>query len=110
MHAHALDSVTIVNQYVPNLTYRPDELPYRPAHQISVEVRQRFKFGLDADFNGIYLSQATYYNHADTSNNTAMVASKVKLGDGFLANAKLTQRSKKALRCICGSKSLARSA
>jgi outer membrane cobalamin receptor len=94
MHSQALDSVTIVNQYVPNLTYRPDELPYRPAHQISVEVRQRFRFGLDADFNGIYASQATYYNHVDTANNTAMVATKVKLGDYFLANAKLTQKIK----------------
>jgi outer membrane receptor protein involved in Fe transport len=94
MHSHALDSVTIVNQYIPNLTYHPAELPYRPAHQISMEVRQRFKFGLDADFNGIYLSQATYYNHVDTSNNTAMVANKIKLDDYFLANAKLIQKIK----------------
>jgi outer membrane receptor protein involved in Fe transport len=94
MRSHALDSVTIVNQYVPNLTYRPDELPYRPAHQVSVEVRQRFRFGLDADFNGIYVSHATYYNHVDPSNNSAMVAAKVKLGDYLLANAKLTQRIK----------------
>ncbi len=94
MHSHALDSVTIVNQYIPNLTYSPDELPYRPAHQVSMEVRHRFRFGLDANFNGIYMSQATYYNHVDTTSNAAMIASKVKLGDYFLANAKLVQKIK----------------
>jgi outer membrane cobalamin receptor len=94
MHSRALDSVTIQNQYIPNLTYHPDELPYRPAHQFSMEVRQRFTFGLDVDFNGIYLSRATFYNHVDTSNNTAMVANKTKLDDYFLANAKLIQRIK----------------
>jgi outer membrane cobalamin receptor len=92
MHSRALNSVTIVNQYIPNLTYSPDELPYRPAHQVSMEVRQRFRFGLDADFNGVYMSGATYYNHVDASNNTAMVAAKVKVGDYFLANAKVSQR------------------
>jgi outer membrane receptor protein involved in Fe transport len=92
MRSKALDSVTIVNQYVPSLTYRPDELPYRPTSQISVELRQRFKFGLDADFNGIYLSQATYYNHVDLTDNRVMVATKIKLGDYFVANAKLTQK------------------
>ncbi len=92
MHSRALDSVTIVNQYIPSLTYRPDELPYRPAHQFSMEVRQRLKFGLDADFNGIYMSEATFYNHMDTSNNSVMVATKTKLDDYFLANAKLIQK------------------
>ncbi len=92
MHSSALESVTIVNQYIPNLTYRPDELPYRPAHQISVEARHQFRFGLDANFSGIYMSQATYYNHVNTSNTAAMVASKVKLDDYFVANARVTQK------------------
>jgi outer membrane cobalamin receptor len=94
MRSRSLDSVTITNQYVPNLVYRPDELPYRPAHQIDVEVRQRFTFGLEADLNGAYVSHATYYNHVDLSNNSAMAANKVKLGDYFLANARLTQKVK----------------
>lgn len=92
MHSKALDSVTIVNQTIPNLIYRPDELPYRPAHQISMEARHRFRFGLDASLNGILMSQSTYYNHVDTSNTAAMVADKVKLGGYFLANAKVTQK------------------
>ena len=94
MRSRALDSVTINNQYIPNLTYSPDTLPYRPAHQIDVEVRQRFKFGLEADLTGIYVSHATYYNHVDLSSNSAMVANKVMLGDYFLANAKVTQKVK----------------
>jgi hypothetical protein len=44
MRSLALDSVTINNQYVPNLVYRPDELPYRPNHQLNVEIKQRFYF------------------------------------------------------------------
>jgi outer membrane receptor protein involved in Fe transport len=42
-------------------------------------------------------SHSTYYNHVDAANYTAMVSSKVKLGDYFLANAKLTQKIKGGL-------------
>lgn len=92
MRSRARSSVTILNQYVPSLTYHPDELPYRPAHQVSMEVRQRFGFGLDANLNGMYVSQATFYDHVDTSNTAAMVANKTRLDDYFLANVKLIQK------------------
>jgi outer membrane cobalamin receptor len=94
MHSRVLDPVTINNSYVPTLVYSPEELPYRPAHQFDLEINHRFNFGLDANFNGMYVSEATYYNHADPASNLAMIASKVKLTDYFLANAKLTQKVK----------------
>lgn len=92
LRSRALDSVTINNQYFPSLTYRPEELPYRPAHQIDLEIKHRFKFGLDANFNGIYVSQATYYDHADHANNSVLVATERKLDDYFLANIKVSQK------------------
>ncbi len=92
LRARTDSSVTIENQYYPSLVYRPDELPYKPSHQIDLEIKHRFKFGLDANFNGMYVSEATYYNHADPSNNSVMVATKEKLDDYFLANVRLSQK------------------
>jgi hypothetical protein len=92
LRSRALDSVTIENQYFPSLTYRPDELPYRPEHQIDLEFRHKLGFGLDAAFNGMYVSESTYYDHADSEDNTVMVSVKGKLADYFIANIKLSQK------------------
>jgi outer membrane receptor for ferrienterochelin and colicin len=92
LRSRALDSVTIENQYFPSLTYSPDELPYRPEHQIDLEIKHKFDFGLDAAFNGMYVSEATYYDHADPEDNTILVSTKGKLADYFIANIKLSQK------------------
>ena len=92
LRSRALDSVTIENQYFPSLTYRPDDLPYRPEHQIDLEIKHKFDFGLDAAFNGMYVSESAYYDHADPEDNTVLVSTKGKLADYFIANIKLSQK------------------
>jgi outer membrane receptor protein involved in Fe transport len=92
MSARALHPVTIENQFIPTLTYRPDELPYRPAHQVDFELRHHFPFGMDAGFNGSYVSEMTFYNHADPENNLAMAGTREKLAGYFLADIRLNQK------------------
>jgi outer membrane receptor protein involved in Fe transport len=92
LRARADSEVTINNQYWASLVYRPEELPYRPAHQIDLELRHRFPFGLDANLNGAYFSRATYYDHANLANNKVLLATKGELGSYLLMNAKVSQK------------------
>lgn len=92
MRSRAGAPVRIDNQYFPSLVYRPEELPYRPAHQVDMEVRHRFRFGLEADLNGNYFSKATYYDRADPRDNRVLTAVRGRLEGYLLLNAKLTQK------------------
>jgi outer membrane receptor protein involved in Fe transport len=92
MRSRALGDVTINNEYIPSFTYRPDELPYRPAHQFDIEAGYRFRFGLDAGFDGMYVSESVYYNREDPTTNKVMAAIREKLDGYFLANVKFTQK------------------
>jgi outer membrane receptor for ferrienterochelin and colicin len=92
LRSRAHGSVTIDNQYFAPLVYDPKELPYRPSHQIDIEIKHTFTFGLSADFNGMYVSEAIYYDHADPANNKILVATKGTLDGYFLGNAKLSQK------------------
>ena len=92
MRSRVLGDVTIKNEYIPALTYRPVELPYRPAHQFDVEVGHKFRFGLDAAFNGMYVSESVYYNREDPATNKRMAAIRESLDGYFLANVKFTQK------------------
>ncbi len=92
LRARADSLVTITNQYWGPLQYRPEELPYRPSHQIDVELRHSFPFGLEANVNGAYFSKATYYDHYNPVDNRVLLATKGKLGGYVLLNAKVSQR------------------
>lgn len=92
LRARADSTVTINNQYWAPLVYTPEELPYRPSHQIDLELRHRFPFGLDANLNGAYFSRATYYDHYNPANNKVLLATKGELGSYFLLNAKVSQK------------------
>jgi outer membrane receptor protein involved in Fe transport len=92
LRARADSLVTIENQYSPTLIYRPEELPYRPSHQIDLELRQRFSFGLEANLSGAYFSRATYYDHYNPTDNKVLLATKAELGSYVLLNAKISQK------------------
>ena len=85
-------TVTIDNDYAAPLIYKPDRLPYRPEHKIDIDLRQTFDFGMTVDLNGSYVSQRTFYNHADTNNNTVLVAKKEHLEDYVLVNMRVSQK------------------
>ncbi|MEW6584656.1 MAG: TonB-dependent receptor [Nitrospirota bacterium] len=85
-------TVTIKNDSHPDLRYKPDELPYRPEHKIDLDLSQTFNFGMKIDLNANYVSERTFYDHADTGNNNILVAKKEDLNDYFLVNLKITQK------------------
>jgi iron complex outermembrane receptor protein/outer membrane receptor for ferrienterochelin and colicins len=83
--------VTIQNDTHAALVYTPSDLPYRPAHKLDFELRQDFSFGTKINLNGSFVSERTYYNHADTSNINDLVAKKETLDSYFLLNIKASQ-------------------
>lgn len=83
--------VTIETEYLSNdLIYTPDEIPYRPKHKIDVDLNRSFTFGMNLHLNGSYVAGRVFYNHADPTDNTVFVATKEKLDDYFLLNARIT--------------------
>jgi outer membrane cobalamin receptor len=76
----------------PSLVYTPDDLPYRPEHQIALDVSKRFDFGLGIHFNGSYISKRPYYEHADPNDSQALMAEKRWLAGYVLLNLKLQQQ------------------
>ena len=107
MKSRAGAPVRIDNRYLPSLVYRPEELPYRPAHQVDMEARHRFRFGLEAGLNGNYFSEATYYDRADPRDNRVLTAVRGRLDGYLLLNAKLTQKLKKGFSIYLGIENLA---
>jgi outer membrane receptor protein involved in Fe transport len=85
-------TVTVKNEFHPSLVYEPEELPYRPEHKIDLDLSQIFSFGLRVNLNTSYVSERTYYNHADPQNNKTLVAEQEDLSDYFLLNLKLSQK------------------
>jgi len=92
LHARNYSNVTIENSIYSDLTYKPDEIPYRPAHKVDLDLSQKFDFGTEIDFNGSFLSSQIFYDHADRSNNKILVANKERLKSCFLLNAKVSQK------------------
>jgi iron complex outermembrane receptor protein/outer membrane receptor for ferrienterochelin and colicins len=84
--------VFIDNEIHEDLTYKPDELPYRPKHKIDLDVSKTFLFGMEVALNGSYLSKQRYYDHYDPANINHMVAVPRWLDDYFLFNLKVTQK------------------
>ncbi len=83
--------VTVETEYLANdLTYKPDEIPYRPRHKIDLDLTRTFDSGLAIHLNGSYISERTYYDHADPTDNTKFVAMKKTLDAYFLFNTKVT--------------------
>jgi outer membrane receptor protein involved in Fe transport len=91
LRARTNSTVTIKNTKAPDFVYEPDELPYRPEHKIDLELSQKFSFGTAIDFNGSYVSESTYYDHADPAHNQTLVAHKETLDNYFLCNLKISQ-------------------
>ncbi len=90
LNARTDSTVTIENSNTPSLVYEPEELPYRPEHKIDLELSQKFSFGTTIDFNASYVSESTYYDHADPVNRR-LVAKKDQLNDYYLCNLKISQ-------------------
>ncbi|RJP95312.1 MAG: TonB-dependent receptor [Desulfobacteraceae bacterium] len=82
--------VTIENDTHPALVYKPDEVPYRPEHKIDFDLRQDFPWGTQLGFYGSYISSQSFYYHADTENNQALVAVKKSLNGYWLLNLRLS--------------------
>jgi iron complex outermembrane receptor protein/outer membrane receptor for ferrienterochelin and colicins len=83
--------VTVKSEYLADdLTYTPDEIPYRPKHKIDADLTRTFDCGLAIHLNGSYISERTYYDHADPADNTKFVAMKKSLEDYFMLNTKIT--------------------
>ncbi len=92
LYAKNHSNVTIENDFHEPLKYKPDDLPYRPEHKVDLELIQKFNFGMEVNLNGSYISERTYYDHADTTNNTILVADKKHLDSYFLVNMKVSQK------------------
>ena len=92
LRARSHSDVTIDNNIFEPLVYRPEELPYRPAHQVDFELRHRLSFGMEANLNGNFFSEAFYYDHADPNDNKTLTAIKSRLDSYFLLNAKISQK------------------
>lgn len=84
-------TVRIKNEFHPDLVYDPDRLPYRPEHKIDLDLSQMFSFGMKIDLNASYVSERTYYDHADPANNKILAAREDALGDYVLVNLKISQ-------------------
>lgn len=83
--------VTVESEYLAeDLTYTPDEIPYRPRHKIDMDLTRKFDCGLTVHLNGSYISKRIYYDHADPADNTKFVAVKKSLDGYFLLNTKIT--------------------
>jgi outer membrane receptor protein involved in Fe transport len=92
LRARSHSDVTIDNNIFESLVYKPEELPYRPAHQVDFELRHRLSFGMEANLNGNFFSEAVYYDHADPNDNKRLTAIKSRLESYFLLNAKISQK------------------
>ena len=55
-----------------------------------MELSQKFSFGTTIDFNASYVSESTYYDHADPVNRR-LIAKKDQLNDYYLCNLKISQ-------------------
>jgi outer membrane receptor protein involved in Fe transport len=82
--------ITIENEFLPDLVYVPDEIPYRPKHKFDIDLVQSFNFGMKVYVNGSYIADQVFYDRADLTNNTRFVATRTKLDDYFLLNTKVT--------------------
>jgi outer membrane receptor protein involved in Fe transport len=83
--------VTVETEHLSSdLVYTPDEVPYRPKHKIDIDLTRSFDAGLNLHLNGSYVAGRIFYNHADPADNTVFIASREKLDDYFLLNAKMT--------------------
>lgn len=91
LHTKNRSTVTLENIYHDALVYRPEELPYRPEHQVSLELTQRFDMGFSMTFDGSYVGKQTFYNHADPNDNQSLIAEQKWLDDYFLMNLKVSQ-------------------
>jgi outer membrane cobalamin receptor len=91
LRARNRSPVTIRTDSQGTLVYTPTDIPYRPKHKIDCEIRQDFDFGTKITLIGNFISSRIYYNHADTSNNSALIARKEKLGSYFLTNLRVSQ-------------------
>ncbi len=98
LHARNRSRVAIENGWHDSLEYNPDELPYRPEHQVNLQITQRFNTGLSLNFNGSYVGRQPFYNHADPVNNQTLIAEKKWLDDYFLMNLKVSQEIGKKLQ------------
>ncbi|SDU50832.1 TonB-dependent receptor [Desulfobacula phenolica] len=84
-------TVIIETEHLKNdLIYKPDEIPYRPKHKIDMDLTKSFDFGVKLHLNGSWISDQTYYNHADSADNSKFVAEKNSLDGFFLLNTKIT--------------------
>lgn len=82
--------VIIENEYLPDLVYAPDEIPYKPKHKLDIDLTKSFNFGIKVFLNGSYISDQVFYDRADLTDNTAFVAVRKKLDAYFLLNTKIT--------------------
>jgi outer membrane receptor protein involved in Fe transport len=83
--------VTVETEHLAtDLSYVPDEIPYRPKHKIDIDLTRTFDMGLGLHLNGSYVAGRIFYNHADPADNTVFIASRENLDDYFLLNAKIT--------------------
>jgi outer membrane receptor for ferrienterochelin and colicin len=84
-------TVVVESEYFPaDLTYKPDEIPYRPRHKLNFDFTQSFDCGLKFSLNGSFVADQIFYDHADPADNTHFVAKKRSLDDFFLLNTKIT--------------------
>jgi outer membrane receptor protein involved in Fe transport len=88
-------TITIENDFLPDLVYTPKEIPYRPKHKIDADITQSFPFGITINLNGSYVSQQFFYDKADSNNNRHFVAVKKSLDAFFLLNSKISYDFKK---------------
>jgi outer membrane receptor protein involved in Fe transport len=98
MRSEVHSDVQLENQYHPDLVFDPDEIPYHPQHKIDLDISQSFSWGMQADFNGSFLSRQTFIDYADPNNNQVLVADEKHLGSYFLLNAKITQEITKQIK------------
>ncbi|MEA5113662.1 MAG: TonB-dependent receptor [Geobacteraceae bacterium] len=106
LQARNRSPVTISTDTHGTLVYTPTDLPYRPAHKIDFEFRQDFDFGTKVTFSGSYVSSRPYYNHADTANNSVLVAKREKLGGYLLTNLKISQDITRHIRIFLSAENL----
>ena len=83
--------VTINNNVAAPYSYKPGELPYRPAHKVDVDFSLMLPFGTGFSINGSYISERVYYDYAEGITNS-IVTHKETLDGYFLVNAKVSQK------------------
>lgn len=88
-------TVTVENNYLPDLVYTPDEIPYTPKHKIDFDLTHSLNFGIKIHVNGSFIYDQIYYDKADLTDNTRFVAKKERLDEYFLLNSKITYDFKK---------------